>query len=219
MDYDLRNNSEGPYIPVTAYQKIKRCPSCQSVFITDTECEACGRSLLYHPIGSPFGAKSFYGIKERYLEGQNHFVRFFPLFENQNSLIAKGYVRHLSKRFTDLVSAFNSPGMIEEKERKVFYAECIEIIDELLRYHLSAELIQTLLVENDNSLEGRDLLQYLQMAKILISAEDSWTTIFFNYRLWGVFKLESFVKLMIVLATIMTVAITYKEFFSSQVGK
>ncbi|MBP9680309.1 MAG: hypothetical protein KBD76_02800 [Bacteriovorax sp.] len=219
MNYDLRNDSEGLSIPPTAYQKIKRCPSCQSVFITDTECEACGRSLLYHPIGSAFGPKSFYGIKERYLDGQYSFIRFFPLFESRHSTRAKSYVRFLSKRFSDLVSAFNTIGIIEDKERKLFYAEAIEIIDELLRYRLSAELMSKLLEENDNSLEGRELFHYLQIAKSEVSADESWVRVLLDYRLWGILRLESFFKLAIILSTMIAVAMAFKDLINSQFGK
>ena len=67
MDYDFRINQEALRIPSTAYQPIKRCQFCQSVFITDKACESCGRSMTYHLIGEPFGVKSYYGIKERYV--------------------------------------------------------------------------------------------------------------------------------------------------------
>jgi hypothetical protein len=219
MDYDLRNSSEGLHIPVTVYKKFKRCPTCQSVYITDVDCEACGRSLLYHPIGEAFGPKSYYGIKERYLENLNGLIRFFPLFENKKSLLAKSYVRHLSKRFSDLISAFNSSGLIDSAEGEFFYVECVEIIDELLRYRLGPDLIQRLLEDNDSSQIGQKLRLYLQNARLKIHAEESWRTQFLNYRIGGVFRLESFLKVIIVFIVIVSVAIAYKDFINSQFGK
>lgn len=219
MDYDFNTSSETLRIPKEAYRPVKRCPYCQSVFITEKSCEACGRSLLYHPIGIPFGPKSYYGLKERYIENQNALVRFFPQFEDKNSKLANSYVRNLSKRFTDLISAFNSSELISANERKLFYVESIEIIDELLRYNVAPHLVQSLLEENDGSLIGQELLLYLQNASNSIQAELPWQTNFLEHRLWGVLRVEYFLKVVIITATVLTMAVKYKDIISSQFGK
>ncbi len=219
MNHDFQIEREGLRIPKTAYQPIKRCPYCQSVYISDKLCEACGRSLLYNPIGIPFGPKSFYGMKERYIENQNVINRFFPQFENIKSPKAQSYVRNLSKRFTDLISAFNSIELINASDRKLFYVESIEIIDELLRYSVHPQIIQTLLEENDASLIGQELLLYLQNARITIEPELSWQKAFLLHRLWGLIKVEYLLKVIIITATVLTMAVGYKDIISSQFGK
>ncbi len=219
MNYDFQTLPDTIRIPKSEYRPIKRCPYCKSVFLTDKSCESCGRSLLYHPIGEPFGAKSFYGMKERYIENQNALVKFFPIYENKNSNIAKSYVRNLSKRFTDLVSAFNSDNLIESHQRKLFYVESIEIIDELLLYGVHPELLQGLLFENDNSLLGQELLFYLQGAQAKISADVTWQKYFLDYRFFGILRVEYILKIVIVSATVVTMAVKYKEIISSQFGK
>ena len=86
--FDLEFDSTSvtkPLIPQSAYKPIKRCPNCQSVYLTDISCEDCGRSLLYHPIGEPFSAKSLYGFKERYYSNFSKIVKYYPFFENKIS--------------------------------------------------------------------------------------------------------------------------------------
>ncbi|MGZ3786976.1 MAG: hypothetical protein ACXVLQ_00550 [Bacteriovorax sp.] len=219
MDYDFNISKETLRIPKTAYQPIKRCPYCQSVFINERSCEACGRSMLYHPIGVPFGPKSFYGMKERYMASQNVLNRFFPQFENRNSSIAKSYVRNISKRFADLALAFNSSELIKADERRLFYVESMGIIDELLRYNVHPQMIQSLLEENDNSLVGQELLLYLQNARKEIRPDLPWQKGFLEHRLWGLIRVEFFLKVTIVTAAVLTMAVTYKEIISSQFGK
>lgn len=219
MDYDFQTLPDSIRIPKSEYKPIKRCPYCKSVFLTDKSCESCGRSLLYHPIGEPFGAKSFFGLKERYIEKQNVLIKFFPIFENKDSGIAKSYVRNLSKRFTDLISAFNSDHLMEQQKRKLFYIESIEIMDELLLYGVHPELLQGLLFENDNSLLGQELLLYLQTAKTKISPDIAWQKYLLDYRFWGILRTEYILKVIIISATVVTMAVQYRDIISSQFGK
>ena len=125
MDYDFQANSETLQIPTNVYRPVKRCPYCLSVFITEKSCEACGRSMLYHPVGKPFSSKSFYGIKERYLENFSKPLSIFPVFEDKQSPQAQSYSRNLSKRFSDLITAFNTPDAIDQLDRKLFYIEAM----------------------------------------------------------------------------------------------
>ena len=176
--------------------------------------------MHYHPIGEAFGVKSLYGIKERYIESLNAFDRFFPFLENKKSPLAKSYVRKLEKRFSDLLSAFNTIGMIKNDERKLFYVESIELIDELLRYGVDLSILQTLLVENDNSLVGQELLHYLQGANRSIPVvERAWPELFLEHRLWGILKIEYFLKVIIFTVTVLTMAVKYKDIINSQLGK
>jgi hypothetical protein len=219
MDYDFRINQEALRIPSTAYQPIKRCQFCQSVFITDKACESCGRSMTYHLIGEPFGVKSYYGIKERYVESLNIADRFFPVLENKKSPLAKSYVRKLEKRFSDLISAFNTSGIIAEDHGKLFYVETIELVDELLRYDIHPSIFQALLLENDSSSEGQKLLFYLENQGISKKTEEAWPELFLNYRLWGVLRVDYFLKIFLITTSILTMAVMYKDIISSQFGK
>lgn len=219
MDYDFETSSEALRIPLSAYKSVKRCRYCRSVFIDEKICESCGRSMLFHPVGEPFGAKSFYGIKERYVESFPAFLRFFPQFENSESPEAKSYVRKLSKRFSDLIAAFNTPLMIPSEERKFFYGECIELIDEMLRYKTDTQVIYSFLEENDSSLIGQELMLYLQEATGLIVPPIPWTEASMKHLIGGGLRVEFALKALIITATASTMAVVLKDLISSQFGK
>lgn len=219
MNNDFHIRQETLKIPSEAYKPIKRCAFCQSVFINDRSCESCGRSMHYHPIGEPFDAKSFYGIKERYIESLNAFIQFFPVFENKKSPFAKSYIRKLEKRFLDLISAFNSENMITEEQKKLFSVECIGIIDELLCYGTLPSLLQALLIDNDGSETGENLLQYINEASQRENADIPWQDQLMSYRLWGVLRFDFFLKVFIFTATVLTMAVKFKDIISSQFGK
>lgn len=219
MEYDFRTNTESLRIPSEVYLPVKRCPFCQSVYITDKLCEACGSSMHYHPIGTPFGAKSLYGMKERYIEKMNGLNRFFPVFENKKSKASKSYMRNLEKRFSDLISAFNTPGVLKTDERKFFYIESREIVDEMLRFGASREVLQLLVEENDNSLLGQELLYYIKDSVESIKVDPPWIETMTNYRFWGLVRVEFILKSVLIMATVLTAAIGFKDILSSQFGK
>jgi hypothetical protein len=220
MDYDFQITQKTLQIPSSAFLPVKRCPFCQSVFINDKNCESCERSMLYHPIGKPFGAKSMYGIKERYIESLGPINQIFPFLENKKSPIAKSYLRKLEKRFVDLLSAFNTQGMISSDERKLFYVESLVLVDEMQRYGVGISILQSLLKENDNSLTGQELLDYLEASKSFTpSFEKSRIKLFLEFPLWGILKVEFLLKVSIITATILIMAVKYKDIISSQFGK
>ena len=176
--------------------------------------------MHYHPIGKPFGAKSMYGIKERYIESLNIINRNFPILENKKSPIAKSYIRKLEKRFADLLSAFNSKDMIASDERKLFYVESLVIIDEMLSFGVDLSILQALIEKNDNSLAGQELLHYLGGEKSLLEAvEKDRLKLFLDFHLWGILKVEFLLKVSIVTVTILIMAVKYKDIISSQFGK
>lgn len=218
MSYDFLPHSESLRIPTNVYRPAKRCRFCHSVFLDDHFCETCGRSVHYHPIGNPFGPKSFYGLKEQYINSLNYFLRFFPQFENYKSLSAQSYVRRLSKRFSDLLSAFNSRDVILPEQEILFVAECKKLIDELILYGVDAKLLSQLIEANDNSSAGQELILYIcQLANQ--EAEKPWFTKLFAYKVGGLVKVDYLVKVVIISATVSTMAVVLKDLISSQFGK
>jgi uncharacterized protein YdaL len=220
MDKNIKLTKADLHIPESAYRPVVRCPSCQSIYIENNKCEACGRSLLYHPIGEPLSSKSFYGLKARYVESFSDFVVFYPVLENPQSLAAQSYVRNLAKRFSDLLASFNDPNMSKKfEERKLFYIECKEIIDELLRYSFSADDIISLLENNDSSLIGTELIQHtLHSAKEITPLKNAWKS-FLDFHLWGVLRVEFVLKALLISATFLKVAVEFRYFISWQFGK
>lgn len=219
MDYNFQIDQETLQIPISVYLPIKRCPFCQSVFITEASCEACGRYFLHHLIGVPFGPKSLFRIKEHYVESFNIFQSFFPILENKKSVAANSYIHKLEKRFSDLISAFNTPGIIAHDEGKLFKIESMELIDELLRYGVSPDLLKTLLLENDNSLVGSELLLHLNETDGAITADSTCLHQLLEYRVLGALRLDYLLKAFIISVTVLTLAVQYKEIISSQFCK
>lgn len=222
--YDLEVDSTAvsrPAIPSSAYQPIKRCPNCQSVYLTDTNCEACGRSLLYHPIGEPFSAKSLYGFKERYYASFNSLVKHFPFFENKTSPEARMYSRQLLKRFDDLLEAFGIPGSISSENRRFFYVEILELTDELLRYGMAPIILQQKIegrIMETGPLLTQRLLEYLSDTQKENKLEAPWEVAVLSQRIMGV-RVEYWIKTIVITTTVITMAVIYYELISSQVGR
>lgn len=220
IEVDTADTSR-PVIPQDVYKKIKRCPSCQSIYLSDSKCEACGRSLLYHPIGDPFSAKSLYGFKERYYASFSQFVKFFPFFENKTGPLALTYSRQLLKRFDDLLIAFGAPGTITNESRRFYYVEMLELIDELLRYGIAPPLLQEKIEERiieTGPLLTQKILEYLSQSKLENKITKPWGVQLLDKRIMEI-RIEFWLKTILITTTILILAVTYYELISSQVGK
>lgn len=215
------SSSTRPLIPQSSYRPIKRCPNCQSVYLSDTQCEACGRSLLYHPVGEPFSAKSLYGFKERHYASFSLLLKYYPFFENKESEDSKSYVRNLMKRFDDLLQAFGEADAIASNNRRFFYVEMLELIDELLRYGVNSHTLQ-FKIEARDTLTGplltQELIYYLNESQLENKLGSKWPELLLQHRLMGV-KVKNWLKLSMITATFVFMAVNYYGFFSSQVGK
>jgi hypothetical protein len=215
------SSSTRPLIPQSSYRPIKRCPNCQSVYLTDTQCEACGRSLLYHPIGEPFSAKSLYGFKERHYGSFSILLKYYPIFENKKSEDSKSYVRNLMKRFDDLLQAFGEANAIPSNNRRFFYVEMLELIDELLRYGVSSHTLQFKIEARDTEtgpLLTQELIYYLHESQLENNLGPTWPELLMQHRFLGV-KVNNWLKLGMITATIIILAVSYYGFINSQVGR
>ena len=210
-----------PVIPSSVYKPAKRCPSCKSVYLTDTSCEDCGRSLLYHPVGEPFSSKSLYGFKERYYVTFPLFMKFFPFFEDKRGAAAKFYSRQLMKRFEDLINAFGIENTIELKNRRYFYVEIMELMDELLRYGVDSNILKQKIENNildTGAMLTQELLLYLNESK-----KDNYLTrprgqLVLEYRIGGM-RVNYILKAVMITATVLSIAVNYYGVISSQFGK
>lgn len=155
-------------IPVDAYKDFKRCPHCQSVFIDDQKCDACGVNLNYSRVGDAYGTRSFYGIKEKYVDTLSTLAKIYPIFEDKNSNVAFAYTRHLTKRFALLIDAFSKDEIKEQESKRLFYLELKDLMFEMLEYGKDAKLI-AFQIENSlmetHSLLAQELLNYLGQNK------------------------------------------------------
>ncbi len=169
MDKNLLTSSFTPssdvlIIPKSSYQTKKSCPYCRSFYLTDTHCEACGKSLVFDPVGEPFSNKSFFAIKERYIEDFDVVKRFYPVLESIESKEAKKYVRNLKKRLIDLLDYFQFREVFYDDhslyERKIFFSECLFIIEEILSYGEPIDEVLKLVQAKTNGVLSTELIRH-----------------------------------------------------------
>src|SRR5690606_40410488 len=77
----------------------KTCSHCGSVFITDNECESCGRQFNKELLGAPGGEKSFYALRERYRKDVGTFLARFDSFIAKDASYRTRYLSQLKKRY------------------------------------------------------------------------------------------------------------------------
>ncbi len=211
-----------PSIPSDVYKPIKRCPQCQSVYLTETHCEACGRSLHYHPVGKPFSGKSMYGIKERYIKSLSSFVRAYPFFEDVDSKEALSLKKQLFKRFDDLLLAFNEEGSIPNENRRFFYVEILGIMDALYDYSFDSELLESKIESRlhlDSPMLYQALLGELTSIKGMKLGRGHWSQRILEYRICGVLRLDFLLKSSIISATVVAVAYMSYDLVNLLAGK
>ena len=121
-------------------EKVRTCPSCGSYFITDIKCEDCGFVPFEERLGSPYGEKSFYSIKARYWEAAPFWMRHFPFLEPKTSTATAQYKKVLLLRYRHLLDFFATTASVHP-DRKHFYQELTALVDELLCYPISLELL------------------------------------------------------------------------------
>lgn len=201
MDYNFQNEAQ-IQIPQKAYLPYKRCEFCQSVYLTDNLCESCGRSVRYDLIGEAFGYKSFYGMKERYIQALPAIARWYPLFEDTNSAHAKSYKRQMQKRLGDLAN------IIEHTDKNIIKMEALELINELLYFGIPKDFIRFCVGTNF------ELEKYLVEAAQIISPKKAWSEEILSYRLWGVLR----VKFVLITSTVLAL-LFYAVIFNLRSGR
>lgn len=212
MDLDFRPDENSLYIPKEVYRPKKRCPFCQSYFITDQSCESCGRVLSFNLIGEPFAYKSFYGLKERYINQLGFWIKLFPFFEEKDSSLAKSYKRNLIKRLKDLLLGLSSIEMINDRDRVLFFIEAKYIAHELLEYgEIKSDIIRLLDNEIGDQLLVSHLAQSISAINEPVNPLKHWPLRLLDYRLGGVVRFELLVKFCITWAVILFTALKFKN--------
>lgn len=90
------------------YIQVKgECPKCKSYFLTEKECESCGFQLNFDVIGNDFGPRSFYFMKELFIENDSWLEDKLPRsFYNQQKKTVK-FKRQILRRFRELLDFTN----------------------------------------------------------------------------------------------------------------
>ncbi len=129
------------YIP--RGKEVLKCRNCKSIYIENDVCEACGLNLSFDWPGEPFGERSFYALKERYILSLPFWVKLYPDFEDPYSKKTKEYVRALKFRYDCLSDYFLNSNDINKASKEFsdtkknwFQIELNDLTQELKRYRI-----------------------------------------------------------------------------------
>ena len=210
--------SEVIVIPKSSYQPKKSCPFCHSYYLTDTHCEACGKSLVYDPVGELFSEKSYFAIKERYIEDFDIVKRFYPVFESIHSVDAKKFVRRLKKRLIDLLDYFQFRESFYDEdslfERRVFFVECQFIIEELLNYDQSTEDLLSLIDAKANGVLKEELIRFLleTSENVIIDRRTLWQR-FGDTRIYHTVQMKTLITLFLFAGSLFGASLLFKSIY------
>lgn len=97
----------------------------------------------------------------------------------------------------------------------------LELIDELLRYGIGAAMLQhkvEMRIDETGTLLSQKILEYLQESKLENKLTKPWSEQLLHERFMGI-RVEYWLKTIVITTTVVTMAVTYYEIISSQVGK
>ncbi len=198
-------------IEQTAYQPVKKCPFCQSVFLNQNWCESCGRNLSFDLIGKPYSEKSFFTLKEDYIKTFYLFYRLYPDFENIYSEESRSYQKKLFKRFKNLIDGFEEPKAMTLEDRPHFYFEAKNVIKELVYYHFPKEEIVEYLCKHPENLINQELLSYTIASNFDIH-QSIYHKVFKQKLIWK-FTAEDLIAASLVLSSLVYGALKLKLLF------
>jgi len=172
-------------------RNFKRCPNCQSFYLTDTECESCGFQLDFDRMGKPFDERSFYNYKDDYWECQPFYVKLMNSLENKNSELCGIYRKQLNHRFDDFMK-FVAKWYVGDEHTPHYLFELSDLIKEMVIYNVPTRYISESLQKKKLDHLFNELLMDLDIEKL-----DKKVTLkkVLNYRLFGVLTVK-FVALM-----------------------
>lgn len=118
----------------------KSCKFCGSVFVTEQECESCGRQFSKETLGAPGGEKSFYAIRSCYQYDAGWFLSRFDSFLAKDAGVRVRYLALLKKRFLTLLDHFQrkSAGAVSSH---AYLVEFRDLVYEMQRMKVSADYI------------------------------------------------------------------------------
>ncbi len=83
--------------------KVKRCPSCSSVFITDTECESCGQQFWKSDEIFQDNVKNFFDLKDEYIDNRGPLEPIHDFFVKRSGDNVDKYLRFITSRGRNLL--------------------------------------------------------------------------------------------------------------------
>lgn len=122
-------------LKVLGSRTVEVCPKCESIYITSRECEGCGYQFSRDRIGEAYGIKSFYAIKDQYVDSLPSIVRIFPRIESLLGNYTKKYSSDLMRRFLALTEHF----MLDKSVKSEFSVEVKDLTLEMIEFGVADE--------------------------------------------------------------------------------
>jgi hypothetical protein len=198
------------------YSEVKRCPRCQSVFITDTECESCHFQLKLDLLGEPIGDRSFYSIRENYWDKLGIVAKKLDFIEHQDKEKVSRYTRKLLFRYNVLLDYFYNVKTDEPSRRKLYFQELKDLIIELITYDVSEDNIWKKLDDvsdcEDNQMVNplyQKIIEVVQEARAQKTVKKSAMELFFSYRILGSIRVSVAIVMILGLSLTVSMALSF----------
>jgi hypothetical protein len=140
MEHTPTTNTEYKIYPgdilIEREAPVKRCPYCESIYINDRQCEACGRLLDKHFLGEPFGVKSFYQLRANFWHERHPLFKVMPAPYFIPKILKERYRLQLLTRLMALYQYFllDDEELLESEQRNYFFEELKEVVGELASF-------------------------------------------------------------------------------------
>lgn len=122
-------------------QQVLRCPKCHSVFVENDKCESCDYNLNFDHLGEPLGIKSYFSLKEEYLNERSLVLNLFPIFKRLITPSSdREFERKLIFRF-ELLLKYLDDYYENANKYKLYVLEVEQIIEELQKLGYNSEFI------------------------------------------------------------------------------
>ncbi len=205
------------------YSDVKRCPRCQSVFLSDSECESCHFQLHLDLLGEPLSERSFYSVRESYWASLGPVAKKLDFIELQDKEAIGRYTRKLLFRYNVLLDYFYNMKTSDLSRRKLFLQELKDIIIELISYGVSEDNIWKKLDDvsdcEDNKVVNplfQKIVEIIKEAKTQSIEKKSFSESFFSYRLFGLVRVG--VAILAILGLSLTVSMALSIFRLKSLG-
>ena len=125
---DVKNAALNPSVFDIQPEVVKEeCPKCESLSLINNACVFCHFEKPEHLLGEPLGKRSFYSLREHYLESLNLFERTnLTILQDQGKF--RSLLNKTKYRYNDLLDFFYDRSSLTDPHRAIFLQELTDIV-------------------------------------------------------------------------------------------